>query len=826
LPKTVSIAMVVFLTISSLALALHIQLAGAGGTIYINADRSITPAIAPISTVDNITYMFTGNINESIVVQRSSIVVNGAGHTVHGSGSGNGVDLESVNNVTLENTNITNFSSAIMLNTSSNDTLSDNGLTWNGYGIYLNASSNNTLSHNYASGSPIGIYLNASSNNTLSGNTAVENYEGIVLDYSSDNALSGNDVAKNPAYGILLNSSTYNTLAGNTAFDNAGLGDVGIDLWSSSNNTLSGNNATVNYYGIVLDSSSGNVLSQNVIARSFWCNFGVGGSSLNDYINWVDASNLADGKPIIYIVNQNGLVIDPSTYPSIGYLAIVNCTSISVENLSLANINQQGLLLAYSTNCTLTQNKLVNTANGINLYSSSNNTLSNNNVTAANQYTRYGISLDFSSNNTVSSNNVTGNLSGIDLESSSDNTVSDNRVVENHVAIGVTGANNVVSGNFVSGSISCGIWLFDSSNGTVSGNTATQNNFMGIGMTSCFDDTVSNNNASGNYGKGIYVYDECFNEMVSNNDASQNTNDGIAVDDCSNVTVSGNNMTGNGESGITLYSTVYTCYDNAVFGNSVIRNRYGISLNTSFNNTIYHNNFINNAQQAVISGSEPNTWDNGYPSGGNYWNDYNGTDVYSGPYQNVTGSDGIGDTPYVIDANNTDHYPLVVHDLVVTDVVGSKTVVGQGYSLNITVTAIDLGNVPETFNTTVYANTTPIASQNATLSKENSVQVTFTWNTTAFAYGNYTISAYAWPVQNETNTGNNNMTCGTVYVGIPGDINGDGTVDIADAIILSGAFLTQRGESGWNPNSDINGDGTVDIADAIIFSGNFFATIP
>jgi hypothetical protein len=51
--------------------------------------------------------------------------------------------------------------------------------------------------------------------------------------------------------------------------------------------------------------------------------------------------------------------------------------------------------------------------------------------------------------------------------------------------------------------------------------------------------------------------------------------------------------------------------------------------------------------------------DNGYPSGGNYWSDYNGTDMYHGPYQNQTGSDGIGDTPYVIDANNTDNYPLM-----------------------------------------------------------------------------------------------------------------------------------------------------------------------
>jgi nitrous oxidase accessory protein NosD len=52
-----------------------------------------------------------------------------------------------------------------------------------------------------------------------------------------------------------------------------------------------------------------------------------------------------------------------------------------------------------------------------------------------------------------------------------------------------------------------------------------------------------------------------------------------------------------------------------------------------------------------------NTWDNGYPSGGNYWSDYNGTDFYSGIYQNATGSDGIGDTPYTMNANNQDRFP-------------------------------------------------------------------------------------------------------------------------------------------------------------------------
>jgi hypothetical protein len=54
-----------------------------------------------------------------------------------------------------------------------------------------------------------------------------------------------------------------------------------------------------------------------------------------------------------------------------------------------------------------------------------------------------------------------------------------------------------------------------------------------------------------------------------------------------------------------------------------------------------------------------NFWDDGYPSGGNYWSDYSGVDKFSGPYQNKTGSDGIGDAPYSIDQNNVDRYPLM-----------------------------------------------------------------------------------------------------------------------------------------------------------------------
>ena len=98
---------------------------------------------------------------------------------------------------------------------------------------------------------------------------------------------------------------------------------------------------------------------------------------------------------------------------------------------------------------------------------------------------------------------------------------------------------------------------------------------------------------------------------------------------------------------------------NQIVGNTIINHTEGIHFadSSSEHNNFHHNNFINNTRHVWSMGSV-NTWDDGYPSGGNYWSDYIGDDIYSGAYQNVTGSDGIGDTPYVIDGKN-DSYPLM-----------------------------------------------------------------------------------------------------------------------------------------------------------------------
>jgi parallel beta-helix repeat protein len=153
---------------------------------------------------------------------------------------------------------------------------------------------------------------------------------------------------------------------------------------------------------------------------------------------------------------------------------------------------------------------------------------------------------------------------------------------------------------------------------------------------------------------------------------------GIIVSRSFNISICGNNIMNNSHYGIGLFAShnniydnnitdndrgigLYSSHNNFVVGNNFANNVYGIRLGDSSDNIFYHNNFINNEVQVYDEGSSKsiNVWDNGYPSGGNFWSVYTGVDMKSGFYQNETGSDGIGDMPHIINANNTDNYPLM-----------------------------------------------------------------------------------------------------------------------------------------------------------------------
>jgi hypothetical protein len=162
------------------------------------------------------------------------------------------------------------------------------------------------------------------------------------------------------------------------------------------------------------------------------------------------------------------------------------------------------------------------------------------------------------------------------------------------------------------------------------------------------------------------------------------------------------------------------------------------------------------------------------------------------------------------------------YDIGTTNAIPLKNIVFTGYSMRINVTAINIGDFTETFNVTLYANTTEIQTKTVTLGSQDQANITFTWDTHDFAKGNCTISAHVIPILGETRTANNNFTDSWVAVSMVGDLTCDGLVDITDVAMVAYAF----GSPGANPDRyqttlDVNDDGTIDITDVATVAFEF-----
>jgi parallel beta-helix repeat protein len=280
--------------------------------------------------------------------------------------------------------------------------------------------------------------------------------------------------------------------------------------------------------------------------------------------------------------------------------------------------------------CSVTNNILSNNdCSGIRIYGFSSNRISGNNITANDWH---GIMLYSSSHNIICANNITGNDGhGIWVHSSS--------------------ANNTVTENAITANRDDGIYLWNSHHINVFGNNITANGWSGLNFDLSFNDTIHSNNITVNGRDGIYL-SRTSNSTIYENRIAFNQQHGVELQFSSmNNTISRNTITENQFDGIL---DAYSWY-NRISENTISDNRYGVAYADSSNNALYRNNFVNNTQHVNdASWSSPsippssNVWDNGCE--GNYWDDYSGID---------SDDDGIGDTPYVIDANNQDNYPLV-----------------------------------------------------------------------------------------------------------------------------------------------------------------------
>jgi len=449
------------------------------------------------------------------------------------------------------------------------------------------------------------IYINGNSGFTKpdpvnGGGSGTENDPYIIenWDISAENA-NGIWVENTTAYFTIRSCYTH----GGAAYRH------GIHLDNVKNGRIDNNLVENNYAGILLESSDNIKMRSNTLSNNR-LNFNVYGTTLSHFVHDIDASNIVNGKPIRYLVDNKNGIIGPSL--DTGYLALVNCENIQVENLALEN-NGQGALLAFSENIRVENCNFENNSQGIWLLNSDNSLLMNNNM--SNNYPGYGIIIISGLSNTMENNRVENNYYGIDLWDSSSN----NRI-----------ANNCVSGNGASG-----ICLVDSLNNTIVNNNSLNNCWDGICLYTSSNNVVENNRVENN-GCGIDIYGFDVYSPSSNN---------LMI----------NNYVENNYWGI----GVYLSPNNVIANNNVSNNYLGICLmDSSDNNCICHNNFESNSTQARDLCS--NYWDNGYPSGGNYWSDYTGEDNYRGENQDIPGGDSIGDTPYAIPGdNNRDCYPLM-----------------------------------------------------------------------------------------------------------------------------------------------------------------------
>jgi parallel beta-helix repeat protein len=283
----------------------------------------------------------------------------------------------------------------------------------------------------------------------------------------------------------------------------------------------------------------------------------------------------------------------------------------------------------------------------------------------------FSIYLNYSSNNNITNSNISFNrVYGIYGDNSFNNRIIANNIFSNsfwNIYIKSSSYNEIIDNNIYLAGVESGIELSYSSNNSIVGNTIHSNGHFGIIFEYSSYNSIISNNLSSSPNENIYLYISSHYNLIMNNDILKSAI-GIDLDSSSYNIVTGNRIFSNPQIGIFTVDSSF----NIITNNNISNNDYGLYIFASNHNRIYHNNIMDNTNQA-LDDQDDNIWNDSYSSGGNYWSDFHepgdgAYDDYKGPGQNISGSDGIvdngtigggGKNPYIIDSDSRDHYPLI-----------------------------------------------------------------------------------------------------------------------------------------------------------------------
>jgi parallel beta-helix repeat protein len=557
---------------------------------------SIKEAINSPQVMDGDTiYVYNGTYCESVVVDKTVLLIGESKNAIIDGGISIEADSVTIRDFTIQGMGVVvgTFFEPTINATIRENTLVNGGISIQNRPVPSPVFGNHTIEENTVINASVGIRMLGSVGNKIIGNTLRDNDAGIVLEQDADN---------------------------NTALDNQVEGcGVGMHI-SSFNNTLSGNDMNDNVYNL-------------------------GFHQHGAYPNAIDTSNTINGRPVYFVVDQSNILVDPISYPSPGYLALIDCANVTVKDFILSG-NGQGILLQGGEDNTLVNNTLVENVVGLQVLSSVRNELANNTMSD----NGIGMWLVRSSLNTIANNDLGNNSRSILNDLPQARVIYESLRLDFGWASGALilkwdSSSNLIVGNNMTDSDIGMFFPYPSINNTLRNNTMTNNllNF-GIEITQYFSSYIHDIDDSNTVnGKPIIYWvnehekqvpeDAGYVAVINSSDITiknldiSNNMPGILIVSSSNSLISGNNIA-DCPSGIIIKETVdaipptqsYPSTNITVHNNTAVGCGVGISLYVGGEgHTVSQNDFSGNLAGIYVNSAEHNLISGNLVTNCTYW---------------------------------------------------------------------------------------------------------------------------------------------------------------------------------------------------------------